>query len=143
MLIAFIDNPIQTVFIYVLLVMCIVIVFVYFYSVYYIFAAFLFRDRSQQTTISCCTSFLPILLLNYNGSLFMYLIITVILLLNIGGFDNFGELKKLSWPIATAAVLAIGGYFLKPKIRPSDNNGNVRPSDNIIVNQLSVQNTDQ
>ena len=119
--------------------MCIVIVFVYFYSVYYIFAAFLFRDRSQQTTISCCTSFLPILLLNYNGSLFMYLIITVILLLNIGGFDNFGELKKLSWPIATAAVLAIGGYFLKPTKKPSDNDTEEYDS----LELLSVQNTDQ
>jgi len=138
MAIAFIDSPLQATFVYVLIVIGTVIIFVYFCSGSY--ALRLHRDKSQLTEKRY---FLSIQIF-YSNSLFIYSIITVILLLNLGGFGNFGELQeRLSWPIAVAAVLAIGGYFLKPKIRPSDNNGNVRPSDNIIVNQLSVQNTDQ
>jgi len=63
----------------------------------------------------------------------------VILLLNIGGFDKFGELEKLSLPIATAVVLAIGGYFLKPRKKPSNNDK--LEYDNLEL--LSVQNNNQ
>jgi len=130
MVIAFIDNPLQATFVYVLLVIGVVIIFVYFRSLSYAIKL-LFPDGFVQTVKECllCDNISQLtgkecflaFLIPYSNSLIIYYIYTVLSLLNLGGLDNFGELeRRLSWPIAVGVVLAIGGYFLKPK-KPSDN----------------------
>lgn len=105
MLIAFIDNPVQATFVYVLLVILIVIVFVVLFG----FSGKLvyIRDKVKKHNLYC------ILGTNFATISLVYFLICAILILNFGGFNNFTELRSLLWPVAGAVIIAAGAYFAK------------------------------
>ena len=104
MFLSFIDNPMQTVFIYALLVIAaafILLLLFSFTSARYILNA---EKRSQyyrSYAISCSSLYL------------IYFFVCVLLLLNLGGYNSFAELRTLFWPITGGILVAVGLYYFK------------------------------
>ena len=107
MFLAFIDNPMQALFVYVLQVIAvafILLLIVTLSSLRYILKS---KERSKYN----------ISYVAFSGSFYLvYLVICIIFLLTLGGFNNFEELRTLFWPITGAIILAVGGYYFK-KVR--------------------------
>ena len=104
MFLSLIDNPMQTVFVYALLVIAAAFIFLLILAAFSTPFVFNAEERSQcfrSYAISCSSVFL------------VYLLACVILLLNLGGFSNFAELRTLFWPITGGILVAVGAYYLK------------------------------
>ena len=115
MLLAFIDNPMQALFVYILQVIAVaffLLLFVSLSSIRYILKS---KERSKYS----------ILYVAFFSSFYLvYLFICIILLLTLGGFNNFEELRTLFWPITGVIILAVVGYYFKKvreKFQPNSN----------------------
>ena len=106
MVIGFIQNPIQSSFIYALFFALIILLSIL--QISYLLIAAIFKDVRNKKML-----FFTILL----GALaFPYLLIMLISLFTLGGFDDFSDLKNIILPLLTSSLVSlvgIGIYYIK------------------------------
>lgn len=109
MIIAFIDNPLQTIFVYIVLLIFItlfpLILFVASGLKYYFQHFCKGKDENKGKAIGFLFGFIALSLSYYLNCL--------ILLFTIGGFNNFKDLRNLFWLILGTVLTALGGHIFK------------------------------
>ena len=115
MVIAFIENPIQSVFIYAGIFL-LVILFYIIQIVWLLRVELLKKDISKKKIVAfyftVCLGILA----------FPYFLIVLIALFSLGSFDEFGDLKNIILPLFTSLIVSLMGvvaYYVKNNSTPS------------------------
>ena len=109
MLIGFIQNPLQSSFIYISIFAAIILLSTFQIGWLLTVQSSSFLDNKIKKTAFVFTIFLAIVALPY-------LLIMVITLFSFGGFDDFSDLKNVILPLLTSglvSLLGIGAYYAK------------------------------
>lgn len=96
MIIAFIDNPIHTIFVYILLLIFIAVLPLIVFLVVGLKYYYSSEDNKEATIV-----------LNFMGLSIGYYLVCLILLFTIGGFNNFKDLQNLLWILLGTILTAV------------------------------------
>ena len=96
MIIAFIDNPIHTIFVYILLLIFTAVLPLILFLVVGLKYYYSNEDNKEATTV-----------LSFTGLSIGYYLVCLILLFTIGGFNNFKDLRNLLWLLLGTILTAV------------------------------------
>ena len=116
---AFIGSPIQTIFVYLVLVI--------FTAFLPLMMSIIVGLKHQYTSQDEDDNKIAGVVFSLMGLSIGYYLICLVLLFTIGGFNNFQDLQNLFWLALGTIVTAVAGHILK-KMLAKENNGNEDPS---------------
>ena len=120
MIIAFVDNPLQAVFVYILLLIFIAFVPLMFFGVA-VGISYFRRKDSEDEDNNFAISFV-MMGITITGS---YYLVCLVSLFTIGGFNNFKDLQNLLWLILGTIFTIFAGHILQiVKEKKKDENQN-------------------
>ena len=105
MIIAFVDNPIQTLFVYILLLIFSAVVPLTMSFVTGLKHYYYKEDDEDSKHYGIVFSFM--------GLSIGYYLVCLISLFTIGGFNNFQDLRNLVWLAFGTILTALAGHFFK------------------------------
>ena len=128
MIIAFVDNPYQAIFVYAILLIFVLafvlIIFLLMLGMAALCTRFLkFHVRFSKNNSNDDKKFV-VLILAFMGISIpgCYYLVCLVLLFTIGGFNNFRDLQNLLWLVLGALIAAVAGHIFKKAEANGQNN---------------------
>ena len=108
MIIAFVDNPLHAIFVYILLLIFIAFVPLMLFIVAAVILHFRLKDPDDEDKTFAMT--FGMMGITFTGG---YYLACLVFLFTIGGFNNFKDLRNLLWLVLGTILTAFAGHTLK------------------------------